>query len=86
MLSILAQERILGATLGAAFTAFVVSEQRRQIYQTIAANQPHHLHSQSQLTEPIFGKQFRSQVQLMWNKAVDETFAPAVAALSSRGR
>lgn len=37
-----------------------------------------------QMREPIFGKQFRSEFELAWNKAVDQTFGPLVASLNSR--
>ncbi|KAL9675233.1 hypothetical protein QQ045_003434 [Rhodiola kirilowii] len=35
MISVLAQERLLGATLGAVFVGVVVFEQRKSIYQTV---------------------------------------------------
>ncbi|EEF32089.1 uncharacterized protein LOC8264071 [Ricinus communis] len=82
MISILAQERLLGAAMGSALAGFLVFEQRKRIYESIS-DYP----SQSdihQLKEPIFGKQFRSQFALLWNKAVDETFRPVVASLNSR--
>ncbi|XP_050213124.1 uncharacterized protein LOC126664660 [Mercurialis annua] len=79
MISILAQERLLGAAMGSALVGFIVFEQRKRIYQSIS--QPH---TQSQLKEPIFGKQFRSQFAVLWNKSVDETFRPVVTSLSSR--
>ncbi|KAK6936040.1 hypothetical protein RJ641_033070 [Dillenia turbinata] len=44
MISILAQERLLGAALGSVFAGVVVYEQRRAIYDSISANSP----SQSQ--------------------------------------
>nr|GEX50487.1 hypothetical protein CTI12_AA304510 [Tanacetum cinerariifolium] len=40
MISILAQERVLGAALGSAFTGLIVFQQRKDIYDTIAKNQP----------------------------------------------
>ncbi|XP_021635290.2 uncharacterized protein LOC110631685 isoform X2 [Hevea brasiliensis] len=83
MISILAQERLLGTALGIAFVGFVVFEQRKRIYESISADR-NQLDAQSQLREPIFGKQFRSQFELMWNKAVDETFRPVVASLNSQ--
>ncbi|KAF2300599.1 hypothetical protein GH714_014340 [Hevea brasiliensis] len=77
------KERLLGTALGIAFVGFVVFEQRKRIYESISADR-NQLDAQSQLREPIFGKQFRSQFELMWNKAVDETFRPVVASLNSR--
>ncbi|KNA12849.1 hypothetical protein SOVF_122010 isoform A [Spinacia oleracea] len=38
MISVLAQERLLGAALGSALTAVVVFENRRNIYKTISEN------------------------------------------------
>nr|ABK95119.1 unknown [Populus trichocarpa] len=40
MISILAQERLLGAALGAAFAGFIVYEQRKRIYQSISPEHP----------------------------------------------
>ncbi|KAK9279873.1 hypothetical protein L1049_013556 [Liquidambar formosana] len=39
MISILAQERLLGAALGSIFTGVVVFEQRRHIYGSISDNE-----------------------------------------------
>ncbi|KAJ9178126.1 hypothetical protein P3X46_010036 [Hevea brasiliensis] len=83
MISILAQERLLGAAMGSAFVGFVVFEQRKRIYESISAD-CNQFDAQSQLRKAIFGKQFCSQFELMWNKAVDETFGPVVASLNSR--
>ncbi|CAI0397801.1 unnamed protein product [Linum tenue] len=82
MLSILAQERLLGFALGGAFTGFVVFEQRRRIHDSISAYQSPS-DAQKQLKEPILGKQFRSESALLWNKAVDQAFGLLVSALSS---
>ncbi|KAI4334403.1 hypothetical protein L6164_019101 [Bauhinia variegata] len=84
MISILAQERLLGATLGTLFTGIIVFEQRRYIYKTISDTQSQSPH-QAQVKEPIFGKKSRSEVAHLWNKTVDQTFGPLIEALSSRG-
>ncbi|KAF3455001.1 hypothetical protein FNV43_RR05449 [Rhamnella rubrinervis] len=39
MISVLAQERLLGAALGCAFTGIVVFEQRKSIYRSISDSQ-----------------------------------------------
>ncbi|CAL5357057.1 unnamed protein product [Camellia sinensis] len=39
MISVLAQERLLGAALGSVFTGIVVLEQRRRIYKSISDTQ-----------------------------------------------
>ncbi|XP_065865302.1 uncharacterized protein [Euphorbia lathyris] len=83
MISILAQERLLGAAMGSACVGFIVFEQRRRIYDSISAY-PSNSNAQSQFKEPIFGKEFRSQFALMWNKAVDETFSTVISSLTSR--
>ncbi|PWA98375.1 hypothetical protein CTI12_AA020090 [Artemisia annua] len=40
MISVLAQERVLGAALGIALTGALIFDERRFIYKTIAQNQP----------------------------------------------
>ncbi|XP_018819433.1 uncharacterized protein LOC108990043 isoform X1 [Juglans regia] len=84
MVSVLTQERLLGAALGSIFTGVVVFEQRRSIYKSISDNQAQS-DVLSQVREPIFGKQSRSQFAHLWNKAVDQTFGPVIDLLSSRG-
>ncbi|XVF46347.1 hypothetical protein PTKIN_Ptkin03bG0020000 [Pterospermum kingtungense] len=83
MISVLAQERLLGAALGCALTGIVVFEQRKRIYQSIADNQSQ-LASQSQMKEPILGNKSRSEFALLWNKAVDQIFVPLIEFTSSR--
>ncbi|RDX70815.1 hypothetical protein CR513_49900, partial [Mucuna pruriens] len=78
MISILTQERLLGASLGVVLTGMVVLEQRRYIYASIS-------NSQSQVREPIFGKKSRSEFAHLWNKTVDQTFGPLIKSISSRG-
>ncbi|XP_061358787.1 uncharacterized protein LOC133302978 [Gastrolobium bilobum] len=80
MISILTQERLLGASLGVVLTGVVVLEQRRYIYSSISNSQSH-----SQVREPIFGKKSRSEFAHLWNKTVDQTFEPLIKSLSSRG-
>ncbi|KAK8605092.1 hypothetical protein V6N13_082549 [Hibiscus sabdariffa] len=77
MISVLAQERLLGAALGCAFTGAVVLEQRKRIYDSVS-------YHQSQMKEPIFGKKSRSEFALLWNKTVDQIFVPVIEAISSR--
>ncbi|KAG2308465.1 hypothetical protein Bca52824_028213 [Brassica carinata] len=79
MISILAQERLLGATLGSALTGFVVLEQRKLIHQSLS-----HPKSQSQVRDAMFGKKYRMEFASLWNKAVDQTFEPAIQYLCSR--
>ncbi|XP_022755640.1 uncharacterized protein LOC111303554 isoform X2 [Durio zibethinus] len=83
MISILTQERLLGAALGCALTGIVVFEQRKRIYESIA-DHPSQLASQSQMKEPILGKKSRSEFALLWNKAVDQIFVPVIESFSSR--
>ncbi|RZC83634.1 hypothetical protein C5167_046418 [Papaver somniferum] len=84
MISVLAQERLLGAALGSIFTGVVVFQQRKSIYRSISEIQPQ-THSQPLVTEPIFGRNARKEVAHVWNKAVDSTLGPVIASLSSRG-
>ncbi|XP_031247335.1 uncharacterized protein LOC116105055 isoform X2 [Pistacia vera] len=77
MISVLAQERLLGAVLGSVVTGLIVFEQRKRIYESIADDQ-------SQTREPIFAKKTRSEFAQLWNKTVDQTFGPVIATLSSR--
>ncbi|KAM0068447.1 hypothetical protein Hdeb2414_s0002g00073251 [Helianthus debilis subsp. tardiflorus] len=78
MISILAQERLLGAALGSVFSGVVVFEQRRDIYNTIAQIQPPKPH----VKEPVSRKKI--EFAHYWNKSVDQIFGPAIQALSSR--
>ncbi|CAH8361282.1 unnamed protein product [Eruca vesicaria subsp. sativa] len=79
MISILAQERLLGATLGSALTGLIVLEQRKLINQSISDPK-----SQSQVRDSMFGKKYQMEFASLWNKAVDQTFEPAIQYLSSR--
>ncbi|XP_043692243.1 uncharacterized protein LOC122642731 isoform X2 [Telopea speciosissima] len=81
MISVLAQERLLGAALGSIFTGMIVFEQRRSIYGLISENQPEYKPPQ----EPMFGKKTRVELAHLWNKTVDQTLGPVIAYLSSRG-
>ncbi|KAL6979326.1 hypothetical protein U1Q18_020990 [Sarracenia purpurea var. burkii] len=86
MISILAQERLLGAALGGVFAAAVVFEQRRSIYSSISEIQSQFVtESQSQMTEPVFEKSSHTDFGHLWNKAVDQTLGPIIESLSSRG-
>ncbi|XWS74279.1 hypothetical protein CRYUN_Cryun02cG0201300 [Craigia yunnanensis] len=83
MISVLAQERLLGAALGCALTGIVVFAQRKRIYESIADHQSQ-LASQSQMKEPILGKKSRSEFAILWNKTVDQIFVPVIESISSR--
>ncbi|KAL1558137.1 hypothetical protein AAHA92_08636 [Salvia divinorum] len=78
MISVLAQERLLGAALGSLLAGVVVFEQRRSIYKSIN-------HYEPQPTEPIFGRKSRQEFTHVWNKSVDTTFGAMIEYLSSRG-
>ncbi|XP_054814421.1 uncharacterized protein LOC129314963 [Prosopis cineraria] len=79
MISILAQERLLGATLGVLFTGAIVFE----IYNSISNIQSQSL-QHAPVREPIFVKKSRSEMARSWNKTVDQTFGPLIKSLSSR--
>ncbi|KAL6575829.1 hypothetical protein OROHE_000810 [Orobanche hederae] len=78
MISVLAQERLLGAALGSILTGVVIFEQRRSIYRSISP-------SEFQPVEPIFGRKSRQEFAHVWNKSVDKTLGPLIESLSSRG-
>ncbi|CAN6842193.1 unnamed protein product, partial [Brassica oleracea] len=77
------QERLLGATLGSALTGFIVLEQRKLIHESLALPKSQSM-DQSQVRDAMFGKQYRMEFASLWNKAVDQTFEPAIEYLSSR--
>nr|CAD1843661.1 unnamed protein product [Ananas comosus var. bracteatus] len=80
MISILAQERVLGAALGIAFTGSILFHQRREIYRSIPKNSSYSY----QYKELTHGKN-STDLARMWNKAVDGTLGQLVVFLSSRG-
>ncbi|KAJ3680236.1 hypothetical protein LUZ60_016514 [Juncus effusus] len=80
MISILAQERLLGATLGAVFGGGVVFHQRRQIYKSLREND-----SSSYEPVKITSEKTSLNVAHAWNKGVDLTLGRFVEFLSSRG-
>ncbi|KAJ4726031.1 Zinc finger, C3HC4 type family protein [Melia azedarach] len=83
MISVLAQERLLGFALGTAVTGIIVFEQRKCIYKSILDNQSE-VASKSLTREPIFAKETRSDFAHLWNKAVDQTFGPLIESIGSR--
>ncbi|MFS8011793.1 hypothetical protein Hanom_Chr14g01313261 [Helianthus anomalus] len=80
MISILAQERLLGAALGSIFSGIIIFEQRRDIYRTISDIQP----PKSHVKEPVSSKKI--DIAHYWNKSVDQMFGPAIQALSTPPR
>ncbi|KAL3829184.1 hypothetical protein ACJIZ3_017986 [Penstemon smallii] len=78
MISVLTQERLLGAALGSILTGVLILEQRKSIYKSISD-------TQSQPTEPMFGKKSRLEFAHIWNKSVDKTLGPVIQSLSSSG-
>ncbi|XP_010689551.2 uncharacterized protein LOC104903242 isoform X1 [Beta vulgaris subsp. vulgaris] len=84
MISVLAQERLLGAALGGGLTAVIIFDNRRNIYRTISENNAK-FGNQPQVKRPIFERKSHFGIAHMWNKAVDKTFGTVIASLSSRG-
>ncbi|KAK8956072.1 hypothetical protein KSP40_PGU001671 [Platanthera guangdongensis] len=83
MISILAQERILGAALGSAFVGTIVFEQRRGIYRSIANDES--VRSEEYKTKQVTSRMsLSSEFAHVWNKAVDGTLGQLAAYLSSR--
>ncbi|KAJ0967635.1 hypothetical protein J5N97_024552 [Dioscorea zingiberensis] len=80
MISILAQERLLGAALGSVFVGAIVFEQRMGIYKSISTST-----SPQEIKEAVNGKKLFVDLPYLWNKSVDETLGPVIAYLGSRG-
>ncbi|XP_078167324.1 zinc finger, C3HC4 type family protein [Carex rostrata] len=80
MISILAQERILGASLGAVFTGVIVFYQRRGIHRSL-----HECDSTSFEPIQLLPRNASSDLAHAWNETVDLTLGQLVKFLSSRG-
>ncbi|WVZ59349.1 hypothetical protein U9M48_009502 [Paspalum notatum var. saurae] len=82
MISILAQERLLGFALGSVSMGGFVLHQRRAIYRSLAEadGSPY-----SYQPGGITGRRSSTELAHVWNKAVDETLGRLVVYLSSRG-
>ncbi|CAN7060886.1 unnamed protein product, partial [Brassica rapa subsp. trilocularis] len=81
------QERLVGATLGSALTGFIVLEQRKRIHESLALPKSQSMDQSQygcfQVRDGMLGKQYRMEFASLWNKAVDQTFEPAIEYLSS---
>jgi len=90
MVSILAQERILGAAMGALLATGVVLNQQNLIYRSTAqaiefiSGNPLSV-SPSKVPEPLFGKSTRAELAHAWNVGIDKSLGALIASLSSRG-
>ncbi|OEL32818.1 hypothetical protein BAE44_0006164 [Dichanthelium oligosanthes] len=82
MISILAQERLLGFALGSVSMGGFVLHQRRAIYRSLAEadGSPY-----SYQPGEISSRRSSAELAHVWNKAVDETLGRLVVYLSSRG-
>ncbi|KAE8803691.1 hypothetical protein D1007_20378 [Hordeum vulgare] len=86
MISILAQERLLGFALGSVSMGGFVLHQRRSIYRSLADNDAvSGGASFSYQTSETTGRGVSAEMAHVWNKAVDETLGRLVVYLSSRG-
>ncbi|XP_068652710.1 uncharacterized protein [Aristolochia californica] len=83
MISVIAQERLLGAALGCVFTGIFVLTEHKNIYSSIA--DAHFQNKAPELREPVYGKASGSDFAHVWNKAVDKTLGRVIESLSSRG-
>lgn len=82
MISILAQERLLGFALGSVSMGGFVLHQRRAIYRSIAeADGSPYFYQPGE----IASRRSSTELAHVWNKAVDETLGRLVVYLSSRG-
>uniref|UniRef100_A0A452YGK1 Uncharacterized protein n=1 Tax=Aegilops tauschii subsp. strangulata TaxID=200361 RepID=A0A452YGK1_AEGTS len=82
MISILAQERLLGFALGSVSMGGFVLHQRRSIYRSLADADAA---SGGIGTSATTGRGVSAEMAHVWNKAVDETLGRLVVYLSSRG-
>ncbi|XP_062200198.1 uncharacterized protein LOC133902891 [Phragmites australis] len=82
MISILAQERLLGFALGTVSMGGLVLHQRRSIYRSLAeADGSAYSFQPSEITI----RRGSTELAHVWNKAVDETLGRLIVYLSSRG-
>ncbi|KAF8723113.1 hypothetical protein HU200_022268 [Digitaria exilis] len=82
MISILAQERLLGFALGSVSMGGFVLHQRRAIYRSLAeADGSPYAYQPGEITSRRSSTEFAH----VWNKAVDETLGRLVVYLSSHG-
>ncbi|CAO2812963.1 unnamed protein product [Amaranthus hypochondriacus] len=84
MISVIAQERLLGFALGSTSMAVIIFENRKRIYRTISESNAE-FDNQPQVNMPISARQSHVEIAHLWNKAVDKTFGTLIASLSSRG-
>ncbi|EEC67186.1 hypothetical protein OsI_34059 [Oryza sativa Indica Group] len=87
MISILAQERLLGFALGSVSMGGFVLHQRRAIYRSLADADAAAAPSPFSSYQPSETRSRTSSTELahVWNRGVDETLGRLVAYLSSRG-
>ncbi|KAG9445587.1 hypothetical protein H6P81_011715 [Aristolochia fimbriata] len=83
MISIIAQERLLGAALGMVFTGIFVLKEHKNIFGSIADT--HRQNNPTELRKHVYGRASGSDFAHVWNKAVDKTLGPVIESLSSRG-
>ncbi|KAL6640933.1 hypothetical protein ACP70R_019114 [Stipagrostis hirtigluma subsp. patula] len=82
MISILAQERLLGFALGTVSMGGFVLHQRRAIYRSLAGDDGSpYVYQPGEITS----RRGSTELAHVWNKAVDETLGRLVVYLSSRG-
>ncbi|KAL9252448.1 hypothetical protein AKJ16_DCAP01084 [Drosera capensis] len=84
MISILAQERLLGFALGVAATAVAVVENRRNVHKLMADSNSM-FGDPPKLKKPVVEKRPQVEFAHLWNKAVDKAFGPVITSLSQRG-
>ncbi|XP_078427925.1 zinc finger, C3HC4 type family protein [Wolffia australiana] len=81
MISLVAQERLLGFALGSGLVGAAVLEQRRAIHRSMTPQSP-----PAGSVEPVRRRRPDDiEMAHIWNRAVDRALAPLIAALSSRG-
>ncbi|KMZ58217.1 hypothetical protein ZOSMA_79G00600 [Zostera marina] len=85
MISLVAQERLLGATLGSVLMGGVILEQRRGIHRSLSDSQYNTASKSQHFVIPSSRSLSRPDLAHLWNKTVDETLGPAIKCLSAHG-
>ncbi|CAN6462206.1 unnamed protein product [Victoria cruziana] len=86
MVSIIAQERLLGAALGGVMAAAVTFEERKCIYRSVSGSQKHVSIQSQEIKETLSTRNPDSTFASLWNATVDGSLGPVIRFLSSRDR
>ncbi|XP_031484341.1 uncharacterized protein LOC116253579 [Nymphaea colorata] len=85
MVSVIAQERLLGAALGGVMAAAITFEERKCIYRSVSTNQKHVATQSQEITGTLSTRNPCSRLASLWNATIDGSLGPVIRFLSSRG-